>query len=163
MNIKLSGRYKDLSLLLCILVINLCIYVLYICKYILIFAEGLLSIKIYIKWPINFGKLIFLAKLTLVANVNTYNPKRRHWKILKLLNLRSFRGINRVNFKFDILNNDIPADGLHKDVSDGLQIPYLSKYKESQEELSQNLQYKGAIIGDHSRLFFSIPTARGNS
>ena len=78
MNIKLSGRYKDLSLLLCILVINLCIYVLYLCKYILIFVEGLLSIKIYIKWLINFGKLIFLAKLTLVASVNTYNPKRRH-------------------------------------------------------------------------------------
>lgn len=64
---------------------------------------------------------------------------------------------------FDILINDIPADGLHKDVSDRLQIPYLSKYKEIQEELSQKLQYKGVIIGDHSRLFFSIPTARVNS
>lgn len=64
---------------------------------------------------------------------------------------------------FDILINDIPADGLHKDVSDRLQIPYLSKCKESLEELSQKVRYKGAIIGDHSRLFFSIPTARENS
>ena len=73
-----------------------------------------------------------------------------------MLNLRSFRGIKRVNFKLDILNNDIPANGLHKNVSDGLKIPYLSNYKESQEELIQKLQYKGAIIGDHSRFFFQF-------
>lgn len=64
---------------------------------------------------------------------------------------------------FDILINDIPADGLHKVVSERLKIPYLSKCKESQKELSQKLKYTGAIIGDHSRIFFSIPTARVNS
>lgn len=64
---------------------------------------------------------------------------------------------------FDILINDIPANGLHKDVSDGLSIPYLSKYEGGKEELSQKFKYEGVIIGDHSRLFFSIPTARANS
>lgn len=64
---------------------------------------------------------------------------------------------------FDILINDIPPNGLHKDVSEELQIPYLSEYKGSKEELSQKRQYKGAIIGDHLRIFFSIPTARENS
>jgi hypothetical protein len=64
---------------------------------------------------------------------------------------------------FDTLINDIPANGLHEDVSGFLKIPYLSKYKGSTEELRQKLKYKGKIIGDHSRLFFSIPTARENS
>ena len=64
---------------------------------------------------------------------------------------------------FDILINDIPANGLHEDVSVYLQIPYLSKYKGSTEELGRELKYKGSIIGDHSRLFFSIPTAQLNS
>lgn len=64
---------------------------------------------------------------------------------------------------FDALINEIPANGLHKDVSDILNIPYLSKYKGNKEELRRKFKYKGAIIGDHSRLFFSIPTARVNS
>ena len=64
---------------------------------------------------------------------------------------------------FDILMNDIPANGLHEDVSIALSIPYLSKYKGSKEELSRKLKYEGKIIGDHSRLFFSIPTAGVNS
>ena len=64
---------------------------------------------------------------------------------------------------FDILIDDIPSNGLHEIVSTKLQIPYLSKYKESNEEIYQKLKYQGAIVGDHSRLFFSIPTAKLNS
>lgn len=64
---------------------------------------------------------------------------------------------------FDILVNDIPPNGLHKDVSGLLKIPYLSKYEGNKEELSRKFKYQGRIIGDHSRLFFSIPTARANS
>ena len=61
---------------------------------------------------------------------------------------------------FDILINDISLNGLHKDVSVALKIPYLSKCEESIEEIRRKNKYEGAIIGDHSRLFFSIPTAR---
>jgi hypothetical protein len=64
---------------------------------------------------------------------------------------------------FDILTNDIPVDGLKQQVSTGLSIPYLSKYEGSKEELREKVKYRGKIIGDHSRLFFSIPTARENS
>ncbi len=64
---------------------------------------------------------------------------------------------------FDILINDIPPDGLHNHVSGLLKVPYLSKYQGNKEELSQKFKYEGKIIGDHSRLFFSIPTARANS
>ena len=62
-----------------------------------------------------------------------------------------------------MLINDIPANGLHEDVSAKIQIPYLSKYQGKTEELGRELKYKGSIIGDHSRLFFSIPTARLDS
>lgn len=64
---------------------------------------------------------------------------------------------------FDILINDIPPNGLKNDVSSWLQIPYLSKYEKSIEELKEKVKYEGVIIGDHSRLFFSIPTAMKNS
>ena len=64
---------------------------------------------------------------------------------------------------FDILANDIPVDGLHNDVSGILKIPYLSKYEGSKEGLSRKFKYEGGIIGDRSRLLFSIPTARANS
>jgi hypothetical protein len=64
---------------------------------------------------------------------------------------------------FDISINDIPSKGLHNDVSDSLQIPYLSKYEGGNEQLREKVKYQGKIIGDHSRLFFSIPTARENS
>jgi len=42
---------------------------------------------------------------------------------------------------FDILINDIPADGLHKNVSERLEIPYLSKFKGGKEELRQKIRY----------------------
>ena len=64
---------------------------------------------------------------------------------------------------FDRLANDIPANGLKDTVSGLLQIEYLSKYKESIEELKEKVKYEGKIIGAHSRLFFSFPTARENS
>lgn len=64
---------------------------------------------------------------------------------------------------FDILINDIPPNGLKDNVSGWLQIPYLSKYEKSIEELNVKVKYEGRIIGDHSRLFFSLPTARENS
>ena len=54
---------------------------------------------------------------------------------------------------FDMLMNDILLDGLHKNVSGLLQIPYLSKYEGSKEELCRKFKYQGKIIGDHSRLF----------
>ena len=64
---------------------------------------------------------------------------------------------------FDILITDIPPDGLKNEASGLLQIEYLSKYKGSIEELKKKVKYEGKIIGAHSRLFFSIPTARVNS
>jgi hypothetical protein len=64
---------------------------------------------------------------------------------------------------FDTLINDIPPNGLQKDVSGILKIDYLSKYEGGKEQLRQKVKYHGKIIGDHSRLFFSIPTARENS
>ena len=59
--------------------------------------------------------------------------------------------------------NDIPKNGLKEDVSGLLQIPYLSKYEKSIEELKQKVKYEGKIIRVHSRLFLSIPTARASS
>ena len=64
---------------------------------------------------------------------------------------------------FDMSIPDISAEGLKDEVSDLLQIPYLSKYDKSIEELKEKVKYKGKIIGDQSRLFFSLPTARVNS
>ena len=58
---------------------------------------------------------------------------------------------------------DIPLDGLRKNVSAKIGIPYLSKYEGDKQELSQKSLYNGVIMGNLSRLFFSIPTARENS
>lgn len=60
---------------------------------------------------------------------------------------------------FDILINDIPPKGLEGYVSLKLKTAYLSKYEGSQEKLLKMRKYQGAMIGDHSRIFFSIPTA----
>lgn len=64
---------------------------------------------------------------------------------------------------FEIMPYDIPPDGLRKDVSAMIGIPYLSKYKGDKQELSQKSIYNGVIMGNLSRLFFSIPTAKENS
>lgn len=64
---------------------------------------------------------------------------------------------------FDVHINDIPTDGLHKDVSFSLNIPYLSRYEGNIQDISRKLKYSGVIIGDHSRFFVSIPTAKKDS
>lgn len=64
---------------------------------------------------------------------------------------------------FDTLAYDIPKNGLKDYVSGWLRIPYLSKYEGSIEELKEKAKYEGSIMGSHSRLFFSIPTAKYNS
>ena len=72
-----------------------------------------------------------------------------------MLNLRSFRGIKRINFKLDILNNDIPANGLHKNVSDGLKIPYLSNYKEARRSSFRSFNIKEQLLEITRGFFFN--------
>ena len=43
--------------------------------------------------------------------------------------------------EFDRMINDIPQNGLKRDVSSTLQIPYLSKYEKSIEELKNKVKY----------------------
>ena len=64
---------------------------------------------------------------------------------------------------FDLLFDDIPADGLRNEVLDDLKILYLSKHKTSKEDLRLRFKYPAAIIGDRSRIFVSIPTSLDDS
>ena len=64
---------------------------------------------------------------------------------------------------YDVYPYDIPAESVGTYISDHLNIPYLSKYEGGKEELKKIFKYEGKIIGNRSRIFISVPTARYNS